>query len=109
MNKLLILLFSLSIPLLSYGQYQRAEITIKEVALSQHSNRVFIVASPSATDTTCTSKDHYSMSIDKPEAFLFYSAALTAMNEGKKMRVQYSETECIGNGPVVNVFWNLAQ
>jgi len=85
----------------------RKDITILEVGLSKNSNRVFVKGSPSATDTECTSKDHYSIALEGAEAYLFYSAALTAMNEGKKMRVQYEPTGCIGSGPIVDVFWNL--
>lgn len=100
----LIILSSLSLQAFSS---ERKDITVLEVGLSKVSGRVFVKGTPSATTTDCTGKDHYSIALGDPEAYLFYSAALTAMKQGTKMRVQYEQQNCIGSGPVVDVFWNL--
>lgn len=85
----------------------RKDITILEVGLSKNTNRVFVKGTPSATDTECSDKVNYAVSLEGAEGYLFYSAALTAMNEGKKMRVQYEPIGCLSNAPKVDVFWNL--
>jgi len=87
--------------------FDRNEITVLEVGLSKNTGRVFVKGSPAATETSCTDTAHYSMPLGEPESYLFYSAALTAMNQGKKMRVQYEDNKCVGNGPQVDVYWNL--
>jgi hypothetical protein len=87
----------------------RIEIAVKEVGLSKNSKRVFVVSEQQATETECSVKDHFSIAIPEAEAYLFYSTALTAMKDGKKMRIQYSATDCISNSPIVEVFWNLNQ
>ncbi|WP_096086617.1 hypothetical protein [Agaribacterium haliotis] len=85
------------------------ELTIKEVGFSKNTGRVFIKSSDLADESHCSSKDHYAMPLGEPESFLFYSAALTALNEGKKVRVLYeSSGECLSNAPEVLVFWNLS-
>ncbi|WP_054113239.1 hypothetical protein [Marinagarivorans algicola] len=105
----LILLFGSVILAASAQADARKEITITEVGLSKNTNRVFVKATPLATDTECSDKEHYAMSLNGSEAYLFYSAALTAMNEGKKMRVQYETQRCLSGAPIVDVFWNLSQ
>lgn len=102
---IIILIFS-CMSSLSYG-FDRKEITVLEVGLSMNTGRIFVKGSPAATETECTDKAHYSIALGSPEAYLFYSAALTAMKEGKKMRIQYGETECVGSGPKIDVYWNL--
>ncbi len=96
------------LPLFSEAGSTRKDITIKEVGLSQNTNRVFVVSSDKATDSICSDQDYYAMELGSAESFLFYSAALNAMNEGKKMRVQYvTDGVCLSNAPRVDVFWNL--
>ncbi len=105
----LILLFG-SVMLTTLAQAStRKDITITEVGLSKNTNRVFVKATPAATGTECSDKEHYAISLNGAEAYLFYSAALTAMNEGKKMRVLYESQGCLNGAPIVDVFWNLSQ
>ena len=100
------LLLTFSLPAVAAD---RVEVTVSEVGLSMNTGRVFIVASPAATNTECGSKNHYAMKVGSPESYLLYSAALSAMNEGKKLRIQYSDTDCLNDAPRIEVFWNLNQ
>lgn len=101
----LLLLASFSVK----ADFVRKDLTVLEVGLSTVSGRVFVVATPLATNTECVNTSYYAMKAGSPESFLFYSAALTAMNEGKKLRVQYETMGCLGDAPKVDVFWNLNQ
>lgn len=85
----------------------RRDIVVIEVGLSTNSNRVFVRSSSHASDSECSDKEHYAIELGNPESYLFYSAALTAMNEGKKMRVLYELDQCLDGAPKVDVFWNL--
>ncbi|WP_370979956.1 hypothetical protein [Agaribacterium sp. ZY112] len=85
----------------------RMVIDVVEVGLSKNTNRVFIKGDQTAEGTSCEDGKVYSMLLEGPEAYLFYSAALTAMNEGRKMRVQYEQDACINGAAKVDVFWNL--
>jgi len=87
----------------------RQTISIKEVALSMNTKRVFVVSNETITGSSCSENAYLSIALPNPEAYLFYSAALSAMNENKKMRIQYSNSECVNNGSKVEVFWNLNQ
>jgi len=89
--------------------FTRKDVTINEVGLSTNTNRVFIKATPIATNTDCSDTSIYAIELNSPEAYLFYSAALTAMNHGKKMRVQYEQDKCAATAPRIDVFWNLNQ
>ena len=62
----------------------RKDISVTEVGLSKNTNRVFVKSSNLASDSRCSDKEHYAMELGTPESYLFYSVALTAMNEGKK-------------------------
>lgn len=77
------------LPLVSEADFSRREIVINEVGLSINSQRVFVKSATLATDSECSDQAHYAMKLGSPESYLFYSAALSALNEGKKMRVQY--------------------
>jgi hypothetical protein len=81
---------------------------VTEVGLSHNTNRVFVIGSPEADSSRCPTKDYYSISLDNPSAYFFYSVALAAMNEDRMLRGQYDTTgDCISNGPRVDVFWSL--
>lgn len=86
----------------------RKDVQVIEVGLSLNTQRVFIKAIPAATNTSCVDLSHYAMELGTPESYLFYSAALSSINEGKKMRIQYEPGKCIGGAPIVDVFWNLS-
>lgn len=58
------------------------------MGLSLNSQRVFVKSTTLAVDSECSDKERYAMKLGSPESSLFYSAALSALNEGKKMRVQ---------------------
>ena len=98
-----------ALPLVSEADFSRKEIAVKEVGLSLNSQRVFVKSTTLAADSECSDKAHYAMKLGSPESYLFYSAALSALNEGKKMRVQYltGANDCLSNASQVNVFWNL--
>ena len=97
-----------ALPFFSGAADIRIEISVLDVGLSQNTNRVFVRSNTLANESVCASKDYYAMSLGSPDSYLFYSAALTAMNEGKKMRIQYSsDGECLRSAPKVDVFWNL--
>lgn len=101
-------IFIFLVSVYSYAEYARKEITVMEVGLSHNTNRVFVIGSPEADNSPCPTKGYYSISLDNPSAYLFYSVALSAMNEDRMLRVQYDTTGgCIGNGPGVEVFWSL--
>ncbi len=56
----------------SHADFARVDVSVTEVGLSLNSNRVFIVASPSAFDSVCGDKNYYSMKLGEPESYLFY-------------------------------------
>lgn len=94
-------------PVISDAASARKNIVVTEVGLSKNTNRTFIKSSTLAANSECSDKEHYAMELGTPESYLFYSAALTAMKEGKKMRVQFELDQCLSHAPRVDVFWNL--
>ncbi|MGY5821780.1 hypothetical protein [Vibrio chemaguriensis] len=104
--------FSMILPLvLSTGSAYaniRKDIDIIEVGLSKNTGRVFVKSSVQATDTNCSDKTLYAMKSGTPEAYVFYSAALSAMKDRKKMRIQYEPDQCLEQAPKIDVFWNLS-
>ncbi|WP_146171251.1 hypothetical protein [Saccharospirillum sp. MSK14-1] len=82
-------------------------VNVLEVGLSMNTNRVFILTDQELTHSSCSDKQYLSVPLPNPAAYLFYSVTQAAMNEGKPIRVRYSNNECINNGAVVEVFWSL--
>jgi hypothetical protein len=103
-----IIILSLALATIAFNAYSgvRKEVSILEVGLSMNTNRVFIVTDKASTNSECPGAT-YAMQLPAPEAYLFYSSALSSLKEDKKMRIQFSETECLDNAPKVEVFWNL--
>ena len=106
-SKLLLVLSLVIVAPICDAANTRKDIVVKEVGLSKNSNRVFVKSSTLAIDSECSDKAHYAIELGSPESYVFYSAALSALNEGKKMRVLYELDECLGDAPRVDVFWNL--
>lgn len=104
---------TLFLALLSFGPISVAhaseteDFTVVQVGISTNSNTVIIWTQEDASDTTCNYENQFRISLPSTEAYMVYSAALSAMYEGKKVSITYSETECINNGSKLEVFRNL--
>lgn len=109
LNMLRVLLWGvvLGISVPAYAEHATKDILVAEVGLSKNTNRVFVKSSTLASNSECVDKELYAMELGSAESYLFYSAALTSMNEGKRMRVLYMLDQCVGNTSEVRVFWNL--
>ena len=86
---------------------ERFETNVAEVGLSHNTNSVFVRTVSSIAHDDCGNQDYFRLSLDHPSSYMLYSAALTALNENKKMRFQYSVGECLSDSHKIEVFWNL--
>lgn len=104
---------ALVITALSFGQLSTAYasetevFTIIEAGISMNTNTIIIWTQEDATGTNCSKKDSFRISLPATEAYMVYSAAISAMYEGKKAKLTYSEDDCISGSPILEVFRNL--
>ena len=84
--------------------YFEQEFSISAVGGSSNTNSVFIDVTETAQHTNCANKKHFKLAFDSPHADRFYSTALAAQAQGKKMRLGYEPDDCLSNGVKPRVF-----
>ncbi|WP_019606637.1 hypothetical protein [Teredinibacter turnerae] len=99
-------IFGLSLAFLTIDAtaYFEQEFSIGAVGGSSNTNSVFIDVVETAQNTNCSNKNHFKLAYDSPHADRFYSTALAAQAQGKKMRLGYEPDDCLSNGVKPRVF-----
>lgn len=96
----------LSFALVGYLASASAEqsFTIIAVGASNNTNTVFIDVLESASNTTCENKVHFKLPDDDKNSDRFYSIALAAHAQSKKIVIGYYPDECIHGGILPRTF-----
>jgi hypothetical protein len=84
--------------------YSEQYFTVTRVGASNNTNTVFIDVSEIANNTTCGRKDHFKLPLTDQLADKFFSAALTAQAQGRRLVIGYEADECIHGGILPRVF-----
>lgn len=84
--------------------YTEQDFTILAVGASNNTNSVFIDVEETALSTNCANKTHFKLSVLDQNADRFYSMALVAQTQGKKMRLGYEPGDCLSDAIEPRVF-----
>ena len=84
--------------------YTEQDFTILAVGASNNTNSVFIDVAETALSTDCVNKVHFKLSVLDQNADRFYSMALAAQAQGKKMRLGYEPSDCLSDAVEPRVF-----
>ena len=78
--------------------------TISAVGGSNNTNTVFIDVLETAKNTECINKKHFKLPLTDQHADRFFSMALAAQAQNKKMSLHYEPTDCINGAIKPRVF-----
>ncbi|WP_196161759.1 hypothetical protein [Reinekea sp. G2M2-21] len=84
--------------------YEEHEFTVNVVGASNNTNTVFIDVEETAANSNCDNKRHFKIDDSNKNADRFFSLALAAQAQSKKMVLGYNEDDCLHGGIEPRVF-----
>lgn len=82
----------------------QADFTIAAVGQSNNTDTVYIETIEEVENTSCSNKNLLRLPDSDKAADRFFALALAAQAQNKKISIIYSESNCINNGSLVQVF-----
>lgn len=96
----LVVFFLLSVNVLA-GQ---GDFTIAAIGQSNSTNTVFIDTVEEVRNTSCSNKKLLRLPDSDKSSDRLFSLALAALEQNKKISITYSDSVCINNGSLIEVF-----
>lgn len=80
-----------------------AVFTILRVAVSNETKTIIITTVEPQSTSVCTLPDEFRMSTTAADSVYkeVYATALAALLSGRQLRIGYSDSQCLSNGPVI--------
>lgn len=83
----------------------QGDFTVASIGVSNNTNTIFMETLESAsTATECSNKKLFRLPDTDKSADKFFSAALAAQAQGKKITIDYFESECYQDAILIKVF-----
>ena len=89
--------------LCSLSMADQGDFTVRTIGASNNTNTIFVETSEDA-NTSCSNKKLFRLMDTDKNADRFFSLALAAQAQGKKITIDYTSGNCFDNGTIVNVF-----
>lgn len=100
--KRLVVLFFLTTSIVNADDI--GSFTVDSVGASNNTNSVYVETTEMISGTTCSNKKVFRLPDTDKQADRFFSLALAAQAQGKKITIAYNVNECHQTGTLVKVF-----